>query len=87
MLVLTRRVGEEIVIGDNIRVTVVMVRGQSIRLGISAPTSVPIARLELLPACARATLSPPTGRQSSAIAVPPSADRDGTGNDVQGGLG
>ena len=77
MLVLSRRVGEEIVIGDNIRVTVVMVRGHSIRLGITAPTSVPITRLELLPASARATLSPPIGRQSSAVALPRSADRDG----------
>jgi carbon storage regulator len=47
MLVLTRRVGEEIVIADNIRVTVVMVRGRTIRLGITAPSSVPVVRGEL----------------------------------------
>ncbi len=48
MLVLTRRVGEEIVIASNIRVRVVMVKGQTIRLGITAPSSVPVVRLELL---------------------------------------
>jgi carbon storage regulator CsrA len=48
MLVLTRRVGEEIVIADNIRVMVVTVRGQTTRLGITAPPSVPVVRLELL---------------------------------------
>ena len=48
MLVLTRRIGEEIVIAGNIRVTVVAVNGQRVRLGITAPSSVPVARLELL---------------------------------------
>jgi carbon storage regulator len=48
MLVLTRRVGEEIVIAGNIRVTLVAVKGQNVRLGITAPASVPVARLELL---------------------------------------
>jgi carbon storage regulator len=46
MLVLTRRVGEEIVIADNIRVRVVAISGQRIRLGILAPPSVPVARPE-----------------------------------------
>jgi carbon storage regulator len=48
MLVLTRRIGEEIVIADNIRVKVVAVRGPKIRVGITAPLSVPVVRLELL---------------------------------------
>jgi carbon storage regulator len=47
MLVLTRRVGEEIVINGNIRVTVVAVQGNRIRLGITAPESVVIERKEL----------------------------------------
>ena len=48
MLVLTRREGEEIVIAGNIRVTVVSVEGGRVRLGISAPASVPIHRKEVL---------------------------------------
>ncbi|MCI0333474.1 MAG: carbon storage regulator [Planctomycetes bacterium] len=47
MLVLTRRLGEEIVIGNNIRVRVLMVRGDKVRLGISAPASVPVDRSEV----------------------------------------
>jgi carbon storage regulator len=47
MLVLSRRVGEEIVIGDNIRVTVVAIRGNQVRLGFTAPPDVSIQRDEL----------------------------------------
>jgi carbon storage regulator len=47
MLVLTRSTGEEIVIGDDIRITVVGVRGDRVRLGITAPESVGIDRAEV----------------------------------------
>ncbi len=47
MLVLTRRIGETIVIGGNIRVTVVSIQGDRIRLGIGAPPSVPVHRQEV----------------------------------------
>ena len=46
MLVLTRRVGEEIVIDGDIRVTVVDVSSERVRLGVSAPPSVRVDRLE-----------------------------------------
>jgi carbon storage regulator len=62
MLVLTRRIGEEIVIAGNIRVTVVAINGQRIRVGITAPPSIPVARLELLPGCSAGTAVPATGR-------------------------
>jgi carbon storage regulator len=48
MLVLTRKVGEEIIIDDNIRVTVVAIRGSQVRLGFTAPPEVQIQREELL---------------------------------------
>jgi carbon storage regulator len=48
MLVLTRKLGECIHIGDDVRVTVVAVQGQKIRLGIDAPKSVNIVRSELV---------------------------------------
>jgi carbon storage regulator len=48
MLVLTRRIGEEILIDGDIHVTVVAVKGNQVRLGITAPSSVLVARLELL---------------------------------------
>ncbi len=47
MLVLTRRVDERVVIGDDIVVTVVAVEGDRVRLGIQAPRSVTILRHEL----------------------------------------
>jgi carbon storage regulator len=49
MLVLSRKVNEQIVIGDNIRVTVVSIRGNQIRLGFEAPPEVLIFREELRP--------------------------------------
>ncbi|MGH7226832.1 MAG: carbon storage regulator [Gemmataceae bacterium] len=47
MLVLTRRPGEEIVIDGNIRLTVVSVKGDRIRIGIEAPPSVVVDRQEI----------------------------------------
>jgi carbon storage regulator len=48
MLVLSRRVGESIVVGDNVTVTVLEVRGEVVRVGIDAPRSVSVHRAELL---------------------------------------
>jgi carbon storage regulator len=58
MLVLTRRMGEEIVIADEIRVKVASVYGQRVRLGITAPASVSVARMELLIGCSNNTGPP-----------------------------
>jgi len=47
VLVLTRRAGESIVIGDDVRVVVLDVRGDTVRLGIEAPRSVQVHRAEV----------------------------------------
>ncbi len=47
MLILTRRPGERVVIGDEILVTVMGVSGHTVRLGIAAPSGVPIYREEI----------------------------------------
>lgn len=47
MLVLTRKVGESIVIGDNIVIKVVQLTRNKVRIGIEAPKNVPIRRAEL----------------------------------------
>lgn len=47
MLALTRKVGQQIMIGDNITVTVVEVKGDSIRLAIAAPREIKIYRGEI----------------------------------------
>jgi len=47
MLVLTRRVGEKILIGENVTVTVLGVKGNQIRIGIEAPRDVRVNREEI----------------------------------------
>ncbi len=47
MLILTRRPGERVVIGEDVLVTVMEVSGQTVRLGIAAPESLPIYREEI----------------------------------------
>ncbi|PYC04859.1 MULTISPECIES: carbon storage regulator CsrA [unclassified Pseudomonas] len=47
MLILTRKVGETIVINDTIRVTVMQVKGGQVRLGIEAPKDVSVHRQEI----------------------------------------
>lgn len=47
MLVLSRKVDEQIIIDSNIRVTVVSIRGNQVRLGFEAPPRIPILREEL----------------------------------------
>jgi len=48
MLVLSRRIGESVVIGDDVTVTILEVRGDVVRVGIDAPRSVAVHRAELL---------------------------------------
>ena len=47
MLILTRRVGETIVIGDNVIVTVLGIKGNQVRIGINAPKDVTVHREEI----------------------------------------
>ncbi len=47
MLILTRRPGERVVIGEDVLVTVMEVSGQTVRLGITAPQGLPIYREEI----------------------------------------
>jgi len=47
MLVLSRRIGEHLVIGDDIRVTVVAINRDTVRIGIEAPPSIRVDRQEI----------------------------------------
>jgi len=47
MLILTRRVGETLIIGDDVVITVLGVKGNQVRIGINAPKNVPVHREEI----------------------------------------
>lgn len=53
MLVLSRQRDESIIIGDNIKITIVDIRGDKVRLGIEAPTEIPVHRQEVYEAIQR----------------------------------
>ena len=56
MLVLSRHRDQSIIIGDNIVVTVVDIRGDKVRLGIDAPSEIPVHRREVYEAIRRENL-------------------------------
>lgn len=47
MLILTRKVGETLMVGDDITVTILGVKGNQVRVGIKAPKNVPVHREEI----------------------------------------
>jgi carbon storage regulator len=80
VLILTRRVGESIVVGDDVTVTVFEVRGDAVRIGIDAPRSVQVHRQEVYEELQRANeqaVSPSDDAIESlrgAITAPPESD-------------
>lgn len=56
MLVLSRRVGERLLIGDDIVITVIEVRSDGVRIGIDAPRSISVNRAEVIEAVTAANL-------------------------------
>lgn len=66
MLCLTRRIDERIVIGDDIVITVLGIRGDRVRLGIEAPRGLPVRRKEIYE----------RKRRDGASPTPPAASRD-----------
>ncbi len=57
MLVLSRQKDETIMIGDDVQITIVDIRGDKVRLGITAPTEVPVHRKEVYDAIRRENLA------------------------------
>lgn len=47
MLILTRRIGETLIVGDDIAVTILGVKGSQVRVGINAPIDTPVHREEI----------------------------------------
>lgn len=53
MLVLSRQKDESIMVGDNVEITIVDIRGDKVRLGITAPRDIPVHRKEVFEAIKR----------------------------------
>jgi carbon storage regulator len=71
MLILSRRVGENIILADDIRVTVLAIRGKQVQLGFTAPVSVPIRRAELCGLPSNGDTAPPRRRPAAPRMVRP----------------
>jgi carbon storage regulator len=86
MLVLTRKKGERVMVGDDIVVTIIDVRGDGVRIGFDAPRGVPIQRAEVLNAVREANAEAAATSAASADllvglltkAAKPEAAADGT---------
>ncbi len=74
MLVLSRQRDESIMIGDNVVVTIVDIRGDKVRLGIEAPLEIPVHRREVYEAIRRE--SGQTCRLGDPDSMPPGASSD-----------
>ena len=59
MLILTRRVGETVMIGENVTVTVLGVKGNQVRIGVNAPKEVAVHREEIFDRIKREEQDPP----------------------------
>lgn len=65
MLILTRRVGETVMIGDNVTVTVLGVKGNQVRIGVNAPKEVAVHREEIFERIKREEQAGPAKRPAS----------------------
>ncbi len=65
MLILTRRVGETLMIGDKVTVTVLGVKGNQVRLGINAPKDVAVHREEIFQRIQREDAAKQVGGESA----------------------
>lgn len=79
MLVLSRHRDESIIIGDNIIITVVDIRGDKVRLGIQAPTEIPVYRQEMYEAIQRENMRArgATAEQIESLAQFPNRAKNG----------
>lgn len=74
MLVLTRKVGERILIGDDVVITVLDSRGDGVRIGIDAPRGVKIQREEVVRAVTEANAEAAAAAASAGAAGPDDAE-------------
>lgn len=71
MLVLSRKQGESIVIGEEVTLTVVEIRGDKVRIGIDAPRDIAVHRKEVADAIARALVKDESNQEESETPAQP----------------
>lgn len=71
MLILTRRVGETLMIGDEVTVTVLGVKGNQVRIGVNAPRDVAVHREEIYERIKREQEQAAAGQGEMPASVPP----------------
>jgi carbon storage regulator len=81
MLVLTRRIGESVLIGGEVTVTVLDVKGDSIRLGVDAPRTTRIQRAEIVEAVSAENVSAATADPGAEDALRAALTRRRTGEE------
>ena len=75
MLVLSRRKDESIMIGDDVEIVIVDVRGDKVRLGITAPKEIPVHRMEIYEAIQREKATEKESAQEPEKAKPEKTDK------------
>ena len=85
MLVLSRQRDESIIIGDNVVVTIVDVRGDKVRLGIDAPSEIPVHRREVYEAIQRENLRASQLEPKDAAMVRPATGNQSPGSSSTSG--
>ena len=73
MLYLTRKIGESVIINDNVEVTVVEVRGKSIKLGFTFPPEISVLRREIYERIQEENRAAAAGIEGVSEILPPSA--------------